>query len=159
MRTPAQKNLLTGACIRAILTVLRQLIHFIHAHQEVVPTININYRDPRPIYEQVRDGLRTLIVSGALAGGEKLPSVRELASQLAINPNTIQRAYRALEQEGYLYSVPGKGSFAAARSEVDTQRRDKLLHTLDETVRELNYLGVTREALIARIGKGENDEC
>ena len=125
----------------------------------MVPTININYRDPRPIYEQVRDGLRTLIVSGALAGGEKLPSVRELASQLAINPNTIQRAYRALEQEGYLYSVPGKGSFAAARSEIDTQRRDKLLHTLDETVRELNYLGVTREALIARIGKGENDEC
>ena len=159
MRTPAKKNLLTGACIRAILTVLRQLIHFIHAHQEVVPTININYHDPRPIYEQVRDGLRTLIVSGALAGGEKLPSVRELASQLAINPNTIQRAYRALEQEGYLYSVPGKGSFAAARSEIDIQRRDKLLHTLDETVRELNYLGVTREALIARIGKGENDEC
>ena len=159
MRTPAQKNLLTGACIRAILTVLRQLIHFIHIHQEVVPTININYRDPRPIYEQVRDGLRTLIVSGALAGGEKLPSVRELASQLAINPNTIQRAYRALEQEGYLYSVPGKGSFAAARSEIDIQRRDKLLRTLDETVRELNYLGVTREALIARIGKGENDEC
>ena len=159
MRTPAQKNLLTGACIRAILTVLRQLIHFIHIHQEVVPTININYRDPRPIYEQVRDGLRTLIVSGALAGGEKLPSVRELASQLAINPNTIQRAYRALEQEGYLSSVPGKGSFAAARSEIDIQRRDKLLRTLDETVRELNYLGVTREALIARIGKGENDEC
>lgn len=125
----------------------------------MVPTININYRDPRPIYEQVRDGLRTLIVSGALAGGEKLPSVRELASQLAINPNTIQRAYRALEQEGYLYSVPGKGSFAAARSEIDIQRRDKLLRTLDETVRELNYLGVTREALIARIGKGENDEC
>ena len=125
----------------------------------MVPTININYRDPRPIYEQVRDGLRTLIVSGALAGGEKLPSVRELASQLAINPNTIQRAYRALEQEGYLYSVPGKGSFAAPRAEIDTQRRDKLLHTLDETVRELNYLGVTREALIARIGKGENDEC
>ena len=125
----------------------------------MVPTININYRDPRPIYEQVRDGLRTLIVSGALAGGEKLPSVRELASQLAIKPNTIQRAYRALEQEGYLYSVPGKGSFAAARSEIDIQRRDKLLRTLDETVRELNYLGVTREALIARIGKGENDEC
>ena len=55
--------------------------------------------------------------------------------------------------------MPGKGSFAAARSEIDIQRRDKLLRTLDETVRELNYLGVTREALIARIGKGENDEC
>ena len=59
--------------------------------------ITLNYRDARPIYEQVRDGLRRLIVSGAIAGGEKLPSVRALASQLAINPNTIQRAYSELE--------------------------------------------------------------
>ena len=125
----------------------------------MVSTVTINYRDPRPIYEQVRDGLRKLIVSGALPGGEKLPSVRELAAQLAINPNTIQRAYRELEQEGYLYSVPGKGSFAAERSEIDTQRRDKLLRTLDETVRELKYLGVTRGEIIARIGKGEDDVC
>ena len=125
----------------------------------MVSTVTINYRDPRPIYEQVRDGLRKLIVSGALPGGEKLPSVRELAAQLAINPNTIQRAYRELEQEGYLYSVPGKGSFAAERVEIDTQRRDKLLRTLDETVRELKYLGVTRWEIIARIGKGEDDVC
>ena len=124
----------------------------------MVPTVNINYRDPRPIYEQVRDGLRTLIVSGALAGGEKLPSVRELAGQLAINPNTIQRAYRELEQEGYLYSVPGKGSFAAEHREVDTQRRDALLRRFDETVRELKYLGVDAGMLRDRMEKGE-DEC
>ena len=139
-----------------MLTVLRQLIQFT---QEVIPTININYRDPRPIYEQVRDGLRTLIVSGALTGDEKLPSVRELASRLAINPNTIQRAYRALEQEGYLCSVPGKGSFVAPRAEADTLRREQLLKELDETVRELQYLGVTRAELAARIGKGEDDIC
>ena len=125
---------------------------------EVVSTVNINYRDPRPIYEQVRDGLRTLIVSGALAGGEKLPSVRELAGQLAINPNTIQRAYRELEQEGYLYSVPGKGSFAAEHREVDTQRRDALLRRFDETVRELRFLGVDAGMLRDRMEKGE-DEC
>lgn len=124
----------------------------------MVSTVNINYRDPRPIYEQVRDGLRTLIVSGALAGGEKLPSVRELAGQLAINPNTIQRAYRELEQEGYLYSVPGKGSFAAEHREVDTQRRDALLRRFDETVRELRYLGVDAGMLRDRMEKGE-DEC
>ena len=124
----------------------------------MVSTVNINYRDPRPIYEQVRDGLRTLIVSGALAGGEKLPSVRELAGQLAINPNTIQRAYRELEQEGYLYSVPGKGSFAAERIEVDTQRRDELLRRFDETVRELRFLGVDAGMLRDRMEKGE-DEC
>ena len=74
--------------------------------------ITLNYRDARPIYEQVRDGLRKLIVSGAIADGEKLPSVRQLASQLAINPNTIQRAYNELEAEGWTASVPGKGSFA-----------------------------------------------
>lgn len=75
--------------------------------------ISLNYRDSRPIYEQIRDGLRKLIVTGALSADEKLPSVRALAAQLAINPNTIQRAYNELEGEGYIYSVPGKGSFAA----------------------------------------------
>ena len=74
--------------------------------------ISINFRDSRPIYEQVKDSLRRLIVSGALPPDEKLPSVRELASQLVINPNTIQRAYRELEHEGYIVSVPGTGSFA-----------------------------------------------
>ena len=62
--------------------------------------IRLNYRDARPIYEQVRDGLRHLVVSGAIAEGERLPSVRALAASLAINPNTIQRAYAALEGEG-----------------------------------------------------------
>ena len=76
--------------------------------------ISLNYRDPRPIYEQLEEKLRRLILSGAIGEGERLPSVRELASQLAINPNTIQRAYRELENEGYIVSVPGRGSFAAA---------------------------------------------
>ena len=61
--------------------------------------IQISYRDPRPIYEQVKDGFRTLIVTGAMCPDERMPSVRELATLLAINPNTIQRAYRELEQE------------------------------------------------------------
>ena len=72
--------------------------------------IHIDYRDPRPIYEQVKDGLRRLVVSGALPPGEKLPSVRELATALTINPNTIQRAYRELEAEDYIVSVPGKAA-------------------------------------------------
>ena len=73
--------------------------------------ICLNYRDSRPIYEQIKDGLKKLIVSGAMAPGEKLPSVRALAQQLSINPNTIQRAYNELENEGYIYSIAGKGSF------------------------------------------------
>ena len=78
--------------------------------------ITLNYRDARPIYEQVRDGLRRLIVSGAIADGEKLPSVRALASQLAINPNTIQRAYSELESEGYAVSVPERAASPCAAS-------------------------------------------
>ena len=64
--------------------------------------IHLDYRDSRPIYEQVKDGLRRLMVTGVLAPGDKLPSVRAMASQLSINPNTIQRAYAELEAEGYV---------------------------------------------------------
>ena len=110
--------------------------------------LNLDYRDARPIYEQVRDNLRRLMVSGAIQEGEKLPSVRSLASNLAINPNTIQRAYESLETEGYVYSIPGKGSFAAPRTGVDEERR---LGQFDSLTAELLYLGVTRDRLIARI--------
>ena len=113
--------------------------------------LNLDYRDARPIYEQVRDNLRRLMVSGAIQEGEKLPSVRALASNLAINPNTIQRAYESLETEGYVYSIPGKGSFAAPRTGVDEERRDRLLGQFDSLTAELLYLGVTRDRLIARI--------
>ena len=70
--------------------------------------LTLNYRDSRPIYEQIKDGLRRMIVTGAMAQDEKLPSVRALATQLSINPNTIQRAYNELEAEGYLLRG-GKG--------------------------------------------------
>lgn len=113
--------------------------------------LNLDYRDARPIYEQVRDNLRRLMVSGAIQEGEKLPSVRSLASNLAINPNTIQRAYESLEAEGYVYSIPGKGSFTAPRTGVDEERRDRLLGQFDSLTAELLYLGVTRDRLIARI--------
>lgn len=113
--------------------------------------ISLNYRDARPIYEQVKDGLRRLVMTGALQPGEKLPSVRTLASSLAINPNTIQRAYEALEAEGYLYTVAGKGSFAAPRSDIHDTRRAALLRQFDEAAAELLYLGTTLEELAKRL--------
>ena len=70
--------------------------------------ITINYRDPRPIYEQIQTELRRLMLTGVLPPGSRLPSVRELAGQLAINPNTIQRAYRELEADGYILSAARK---------------------------------------------------
>lgn len=117
--------------------------------------ININFRDSRPIYEQVKTTLRKLIVSGAMSPGEKLPSVRELASQLVINPNTIQRAYRELEQESYIISIPGKGSYANLSAQVDEGRKKELLTAMDEIVAELLYLGVTPDELDRRIREKE----
>ena len=109
--------------------------------------INLNYRDSRPIYEQIRDELRKLIVTGALKRDEKLPSVRSLASELAITPNTSQRAYNQLESEGYIYSVPGKGSFASASAGADEARKQELTRQVRELLRELRYLGLTQEEL------------
>ena len=120
--------------------------------------LNLDYRDARPIYEQVKDGLRRLMVTGVIQEGEKLPSVRTMAGTLAINPNTIQRAYEALEAEGYVYSVPGKGSFAAPNTGVDEGRKQELLHTFDQTAGELLFLGVSGEALWARIRALEGGE-
>ena len=113
--------------------------------------LNLDYRDARPIYEQVKDGLRRLMVTGVIHEGEKLPSVRSMAGTLAINPNTIQRAYEALEAEGYVYSVPGKGSFAAPNTGVDEGRKNELFQTFDQTAGELLFLGVSGEELWARI--------
>ncbi len=120
--------------------------------------LHLDYRDARPIYEQVKDGLRRLMVTGVIQEGEKLPSVRTMAGTLAINPNTIQRAYEALEAEGYVYSVPGKGSFAAPNTGVDEGRKHDLLHTFDQTAGELLFLGVSGEELWARVRALEGGE-
>ena len=120
----------------------------------------LNYRDSQPIYGQIKDGLRRMIVSGVLEPGEKLPSVRAMAMELAINPNTIHRAYSELEAEGFIYSVPGKGSFAAQREAVsadhgtDPDREAKLIRQLRELVAELRYLNYTDGEIIALIQEG-----
>ena len=120
---------------------------------------SINYRDSRPIYEQIMDELRKMIIAGVFRPDEKLPSVRELAQQLAINPNTIQRAYRELELSGYLYSVPGKGNFAGGHREVDISRKTALLAQFAAAAKELRYLGVTEAELAEILSEGgkQND--
>lgn len=113
--------------------------------------IQLNYRDSKPIYEQIKEGFRKLIISQSLSADEKLPSVRELASSLAINPNTIQRAYRDLESEGYIYTIAGKGTFVAERKEIYDTRQSELLEEFDEIVEELYFLSVKKKDLIERI--------
>ena len=120
--------------------------------------ISINYRDRRPIFEQVKDGFRNLILSGVLKEGERMPSVRDLASQLAINPNTIQRAYRELETDGYICTVPGKGSFVSQRDEAAEKRKAELRSKMSGLTRELRHAGIGEEELISLIRKEYNDD-
>lgn len=109
--------------------------------------LNLDYRDARPIYEQVRDNLRRLMVSGAIQEGEKLPSVRSLASNLAINPNTIQRAYRELEADGYILSVAGKGSFVAQVDQLAEQQKKQAVDAFRAAAQKLRQLGLTQAQL------------
>ena len=122
-----------------------------------IPLTNINFRHPRPIYEQVRDGFRQLIITGVLPAEQKLPSVRELASQLTINPNTIQRAYHELEAEGYICSVPGRGSFVSKTDAAVESRKAELMEKLSALVKELRLLGVSDSELenILKGGEGQ----
>jgi len=118
--------------------------------------IHLDYRDNRPIYEQVRDGLRKLMVTGMLRPGDKLPSVRALAVELAINPNTIQRAYAQLETEGYILSVSGKGTFVAELQDQNELRRREVEEKLRPLREELRSLGMTAGEWAALWEGGDN---
>ena len=120
--------------------------------------ITINDRDPRPIYEQIRTELRQLMLTGALPPGSRLPSVRELAGQLAINPNTIQRAYRELEAEGYILSVAGKGSFVAQLDQLAAQQRKQAVEDFRTAAQRLRALGVREEELAALLSQEEKTD-
>ena len=113
--------------------------------------IQLNYRDTRPFYQQIKDNVRQLVVSGALKKDEKLPSVRDMAASLAINPNTIQRASRELESEGYIYTLSGKGTFVAEVDHSNQFRQQELLPQFDKIVSELLYLSMPVNDLTNRI--------
>ena len=113
--------------------------------------VQLDYRDARPIYTQIADNFKSQIAAGILQSGEKLPSVRELAGSLAINPNTIQRAYRELEMAGWIATVPGKGCFVCGIPGESAAEQAELLEQFDKTVAALRALGVTRNDLIRRL--------
>ena len=113
--------------------------------------IHLDYRDARPIYVQIIDRFRDQITAGVLASGDKLPSVRELAVQLSINPNTIQRAYRQLEAEGWIATVPGKGCFVCGLRSYSDEEKQELLTAFDKAAAALIKCGMTRAELAARL--------
>ena len=103
----------------------------------------------------MKDSLRRMMLTGLLEPDEKLPSVRSLATQLAINPNTIQRAYRQLEMEGWIATVPGKGCFVCGCPLGDPQEEVRLLNTFEDTVKKLLTMGYTRQELVQKIMEDE----
>ncbi len=116
--------------------------------------IQLDLHDTRPLYEQIKEKTKDLIIKGILSENQKIPSVREAASYLAINPNTIQKAYKELENEGYLYSIRSKGYFV---SSVDKVLKDKkisdLNKKLDETLNELVCLKADKKQVVSIIKK------
>lgn len=112
--------------------------------------IILNPTDSRPLYEQITEKMKELIIGGYLKDNDRVPSVRELASQLAINPNTIQKAYKQLESDGYIFAKPAKGYFVRMPDK-STGRSTLLLSQMSDIVHELKYLGVKKSELTSAI--------
>lgn len=110
--------------------------------------IILDYQDRRPIYEQVTERFRTLILRGVLPPGSRLPSVRQLAMELSINPNTIQRAYMELEQDGLIYPVKGKGNFVAETDQIRRKSREDYLGEFRKLIQKGMELGMKEEELV-----------
>ena len=121
--------------------------------------ILLNYRDTRPIYTQIVDGFREQILGGVMRPGERLPSVRELAAELTINPNTIQRAYRELEADGWISTVAGKGCYVNEFPGQSMHQRMQLLEEWERLTQALVATGVSREDLAQIILQGGNDNA
>lgn len=112
----------------------------------------INYQDSRPIYEQITERYKMLILKGVLAPDEQMPSVRKLAMELATNPNTVQRAYAELERQGFLYSVRGRGSFVRGGTDVHAQKREDLARQLEALLKEAKDVGIDPADLLRESG-------
>ena len=121
--------------------------------------VHLDYRDARPIYTQIIDGFKEQISSGILQPGDKLPSVRELAAELAINPNTIQRSYRTLEVDGWIATVPGKGCFVCSNEDTRDRERLRWFHAFDDATTALMALGVSKESLTQRLERGGSNDA
>ncbi len=116
--------------------------------------IVVDYKDTRPIYEQIIEKFQNLILSGALPVDEQLPSVRKLAMELSINPNTIQKAYTELERRGFIYTVKGKGNFVTFKEELMEYKKKEIKKKLDDVVAEANEVGIAKTAIIYYLQNG-----
>lgn len=114
--------------------------------------IEIDLKSRTPIYEQLIQRIKLLMAQDVLQPGDQLPSVRALAGDLTVNPNTIQKAYRELEREGYVYSLPGKGSFVNDMKEtINKEKVTQLKSELERIFNELTLLNISKQELITWI--------
>ena len=124
--------------------------------------ITIDYQSKLPLYEQIADRFRTLILRGVLPPRQQMPSVRQMAAELSINPNTIQKAYALLEQEGYIYPVRGRGNYVADVTALAEKSRQKLLAEAEQLILSGKEMGITRSEYISVIDRlyreGETDD-
>ncbi|HJD39983.1 MAG TPA: GntR family transcriptional regulator [Candidatus Blautia stercoripullorum] len=112
--------------------------------------IIIDYQNRKPIYEQIVEKFQMLIIKGILEADSQMPSVRTLASELSINPNTIQKAYTILEQQGYIYPVKGRGNFVSGNQALKTKKEEVFFQKLRDVVQEGKELGIEKERFIAK---------
>lgn len=122
----------------------------------------LDYKSRQPIYEQLYRSVRRLAAIGAVEKEEPLPSVRSLAQELGVNPNTVQKAYRMLEHDGIIYSIPGKGSFISGDISAISQQKEIALEKLDKAIKEAGDCGILKNQIIKRVdlilSKGEGDK-
>lgn len=118
---------------------------------------HIDYKSGLPIYEQLYRSVVSMISSGALGAGQALPSVRAVAQQLGVNPNTVQKGFALLEKDGVIYSLPGKGSFVADTEGAVQKRREQALEKLREALHEALDSGVTQKEIMVVMGGGKHD--
>ncbi len=121
--------------------------------------IQVDLRSRQPLYEQLYENIRKLILDGDLSQDEQLPSVRELASDLAINPNTIQKAFRQLERDGYVYAVRGKGNFVdVIKKDIREREQKAALARLSIAVEEAKRLDISVEEIEEEVRRHYSEE-
>lgn len=113
----------------------------------------LNYQSHKSGYEQIVDNIKEQIMTGVLKENTQLPTVRELSQLLTINPHTVQKAFKTLDQEGYIYTIANKGTFVSSRKHVkiDEQKVDDTIHVIVEGYKELIHMGMTQDEIHNKI--------
>ena len=115
--------------------------------------IVIDYRDRKPIYEQIVERFQMLIIKGVLDADSQIPSVRSLATELSINPNTIQKAYAILEQQGFIYPIKGRGNFVSGNQALKERKKTVFFEKLAGLIREGREIGIPKELCLKKVAQ------